>query len=243
MLAILIALVFTTSFISGVIGMAGGIILMGALSLSMGILSAMLLHGFTQLSANLIRSMLLRKHIQTGVLPYYLIGCIGAFLLLSYLNYYPNKEIVLISIGLFPFIAIGLPKRWNLDISQRRNGIFAGLLVGSAQIFAGASGPVQDVFFINSKLNRYEVIATKSVCQVAGHFLKIIFYGKLLLLSSQEQLEFSPWIMPPILIATFAGTKAGKAVLGLLSEQQFQKYSRIIIAMIGGFYVMKGLPF
>jgi uncharacterized membrane protein YfcA len=52
----LTASVLSTSFISGVFGMAGGMILMGLLLLFMPLAPAMVLHGLTQIAANLARA-------------------------------------------------------------------------------------------------------------------------------------------------------------------------------------------
>ena len=49
-----------TSFISGILGMAGGIILMGILLAMMSVPAAMMMHGITQLASNAWRAFLWR---------------------------------------------------------------------------------------------------------------------------------------------------------------------------------------
>lgn len=98
--------ILVTSFISGVLGMAGGMILIGVLSLLLPITSAMILHGVTQLCSNAFRAFLSREHIKLKVLPTYLLGAFIGFLLISILNFVPSKSFVLIAVGVFPFLGI-----------------------------------------------------------------------------------------------------------------------------------------
>ena len=52
-----------TAFLSGIFGMAGGLILMGVLLALMPVPAAMMLHGVTQLASNGWRAFLWRDHI------------------------------------------------------------------------------------------------------------------------------------------------------------------------------------
>jgi len=73
-----------TSFISGVLSMAGGMILMGIFSFFLAVPAAMMLHGITQTFSNGSRVWWYRHHIRKVVLiPYTL----GAFtILVSFLS-------------------------------------------------------------------------------------------------------------------------------------------------------------
>ena len=44
-----------------------------------------------------------------------------------------------------------------------------GVVVSATQLLAGASGPLLDVFYLNTPLNRYQVIASKAITQTLGH--------------------------------------------------------------------------
>src|SRR3977135_4407444 len=52
-----------TSFVSGILGMAGGMILMGILLAMMPLPAAMMLHGITQLASNAWRAFLWRSEV------------------------------------------------------------------------------------------------------------------------------------------------------------------------------------
>ena len=45
---------------------------------------------------------------------------------------------------------------------------------------AGVSGPILDVFFVRSNLDRQQLVATKAAVQMLGHCLKVAYFGQLL---------------------------------------------------------------
>ena len=52
-----------------------------------------------------------------------------------------------------------------------------GVLAGIATVFIGAMGPLIAPLFINDKLKKESVIATKAACQASGHLGKMpIFF-------------------------------------------------------------------
>src|SRR4026209_1806718 len=74
LLAILAVSALVTSFISGILGMAGGMILMGVLLALLPLPAAMLLHGISQLASNGGRALMLRKEVDWRVFRGYVIG-------------------------------------------------------------------------------------------------------------------------------------------------------------------------
>src|SRR5210317_629072 len=60
---------FATSVLSGIVGMAGGMVLLVILISLLPVSSAMVLHAATQFTANGSRALLLRKHILWALLP------------------------------------------------------------------------------------------------------------------------------------------------------------------------------
>src|SRR5262245_44829285 len=96
----LTASVLSTAFISGVFGMAGGMILMGLLLSFMPIAPAMVLHGLTQIAANLARAWSWRQHIVRPVVLLYTVGALVAGLIVASRLLAPSKPLALILIGL-----------------------------------------------------------------------------------------------------------------------------------------------
>ena len=73
-LAVIGATILVTSFISGIFGMAGGLILLGVLLLFMDVAPAMVLFGTIQTASNGWRAALWLQHVDWGIVWRYLVG-------------------------------------------------------------------------------------------------------------------------------------------------------------------------
>src|SRR5246500_324507 len=105
MMAALGALMVATAFLSGLFGMAGGLILIGVLLALMPLPTAMVLHAITQMASNGWRAFLWRAHIRWRPVSIYLIGCALALCVWSITKYIPDKPIALLMLGITAFIA------------------------------------------------------------------------------------------------------------------------------------------
>ena len=93
LIAALGLLMVATAFLSGLFGMAGGMILIGVLLALMTLPTAMVLHAITQMASNGWRAFLWRAHIRWRPVSVYLIGCALALALWSITRYVPDKPI------------------------------------------------------------------------------------------------------------------------------------------------------
>lgn len=237
MTALLIVSILATSFISGVMGMAGGMILMGVLLLLLPITSAMVLHGFTQLCSNGFRAAIHRQHIKWRLLPPYYIGGTVAFGLLTWLAFRPSLALVLIALGVLPFLVKLMPDDIAFDIENPKVMAACGFLVVTMQLIAGASGTVLGIFYLKSRLSRHEIIATKAATQTFGHIAKIVFYGSIL--TSANQVVWYHLIIAAA--CSFIGARLGAEVLGSMSNRDFRRYYHWLIMGLGAVYLSKGL--
>src|SRR3954469_17958167 len=94
--AALTASVLSTSFISGVFGMAGGMILMGLLLSLMPLAPAMALHGITQIASNGARAWTWRQHIGWRIVLRYALGALAAAIAVALGLTAPSKSTALI---------------------------------------------------------------------------------------------------------------------------------------------------
>jgi uncharacterized membrane protein YfcA len=234
MLIVLVSLTaLATAMLSGVFGMAGGMLLMGAYTSLLPVASAMVLHGATQLVANAGRAVILWRAIYLRGFCYYVVGALLAFALVSRLHYVPDPFVVFLGLGLVPFVATVLPAR-ALDFERPGAAFLCGIQVASVQLLAGAAGPLLDVCFVQTRLSRTQVVATKSVTQVFSHALKLVYFA-----SFGLSRALSPALLLAILVATVVGTLAGTRILQRLSDQAFRRWSRHIVYAIGGLYLCK----
>ncbi len=226
-----------TSLISGVLSMAGGMILMGVFSFFLSVPAAMVLHGVAQAVSNGSRIWLYRQHIRINVLLPYAAGTLVVLLIFTAVAFVPDKALIFILIGLFPFIAAALPKHIHLDVERKPVAFICGLLVTTAQMLAGASGPVLDIFYVNSRLTRHEILATKAVTQTLGHLVKLGYYAFFLSLTT----ALSPYIFPAVVLAAIGGNWAGKMVVERMHDDQFKQIGRYVILIIGALYIGQGV--
>lgn len=225
---LIVATVFVTSLISGIIGMAGGMILMAVLVSVLTVPAAMVVHGAVQATANGSRAFFLREHIRWSVLPRYLLGsaiAVAAFWALAWL---PPPEVVLLLIGLFPWAALALPKNSPVVITNPRSQVACGILVTGAQLVAGASGPLLDLFYLNSGFDRREIVATKAITQTLGHLTKLGYYGALFGLAQETPAP----MLATALIASVAATRLGTLILTKVSNEHFRRASQVLILAI-----------
>ncbi|MEM6709293.1 MAG: TSUP family transporter [Pseudomonadota bacterium] len=235
--ALVLTSVFATSVLSGVLGMAGGMILMAVMLAVLSVPATMVLHGAVQGVANGSRAWFLREHIAWSVLPYYCVGAALAILAFALLSLRPSAPWVLIVLGVVPWIALVVRPLSRLDITQPFTAIVCGVLVTGAQLFAGVSGPLLDLFYLNANLERHGVVATKAITQAVGHALKLGYWGSLLALTDWPPV----WLLLIAPVAAIAGTRVGTRLLDRLSQTHFQQATRLIVLTIGALCVVRGV--
>ena len=114
-------------------------------------------------------------------------------------------------------------------------------MVSAAQLCAGASGPLLDAFFLNSPLNRYQVVATKAFTQTLGHLAKIGYYGVLVGGVADTQIESPVWLIAVACLIAVLGARIGTRLLGRLDEQRFRRISSHVILALGAVCFAKGV--
>lgn len=232
----LLVSILATSIVSGILGMAGGMILMAILVSLVSVAAAMMIHGAVQATSNGSRAWFLREHIQWHILPGYVLGAAIALSAFWFLSLVPNASVILIVVGIFPWLARMLPKLGGLDISRKATSLACGVVVTTAQLFAGASGPLLDVFYLNSPLNRYQIIASKALTQTLGHLLKLVYYGLIIGVVDTAPL----WFYAIAMASAVAGTRIGTRLLEHVTDARFRQTSGYVILAIAAACVVKG---
>src|SRR6185437_1372346 len=145
-LAALAVVAALTSFISGIFGMAGGMLLIGFLLMMLPVPVAMVFHGVIQIAANGWRSYLWRHHINWRVVLEFGIGSVFSLIVFSSFAFVPPKWAVLMAIGLTPFVALAVPLKMAPSIERKGQAFLAGAIGGALQLVAGVTGPILDIF-------------------------------------------------------------------------------------------------
>ncbi len=235
----LLAVVLITATISGVFGMVGGLMLMGALTLVMPVSAAMVTHGAVQFVSNGWRAVLHRKHIAWRIILFYGVGSAMSAGLLALVTYEPTKAWVYLLLGLVPGLAWIPKSRFNLDAATPGHAIACGLSVTGLNVLAGVSGPLLDVFFVRTALSRHAIVATKAATQAFSHSVKMVFYGVPIFASTQPS-GLPPWyffaIAAPL---AMLGAVLGGRMLDRMNDINFLKWTRWIVTAVGAVYLLQ----
>jgi uncharacterized membrane protein YfcA len=237
--AVLLLVVLITSTVSGVFGMAGGLMLMGALTLAMPVSAAMVTHGAVQFVSNGWRAFLHRAHIRWPIIAVYAAGSLTAGALLALISYDPTKAWVYLMLGLVPGLA-WIPKQiFRLDAARPAHALACGFSVTGLNVLAGVSGPLLDVFFVRTDLSRHQIVATKAATQALAHTAKIIFYGAPLIGHLSTSGMPPPWFFALAAPLAMLGAYLGGLVLNRLSDKNFLKWTRLIVTALGALYLVQ----
>lgn len=194
--------------------------------------TALALHGAIQISSNGWRVLLHRQHVQWRILLWFALGAAAALGVFSLILFTPSKLLIFTLLGLTP-ILVWLPTDWvRLDATKPPQAVAAGFIGNALSLVSGVSGPVTDLFFVNTDLTRHQIVATKAMMQVASHASKIFVYGAALL-TPQAQAILPPLLLVTAILASMVGTMVGGRLLDLLSEARFRTSRRWLLTAIG----------
>jgi uncharacterized membrane protein YfcA len=237
-LSVLAISTLATSFISGVLGMAGGMILMGVLLVILPLPAAMMLHGIAQLAANGWRALMLRGEIDWRVFGEYAAGAFSALGIFAAAGLVVDKSAALIAMGLVPFVAAALPEKLHLDVERRWHSLACGIACVALSLTAGLAGPILDVFFVRSRMSRHAVVATKAMTQSLSHLLKIVYFGGVLAVGGAG---VPLWVAVATVLLAFAGTTLSRRALGRISNAAFRSWTRWTVLTLGAIYLASGV--
>jgi len=236
--SVLAASTLITAFISGILGMAGGMILMGVLLAFLPLPAAMMLHGISQLASNGGRAFMLRKEVDWRVFRGYVVGAALALGFFAATSIVVGKAAALIAMGLTPFAALLLPEKLHLNVERRGHSMLCGFVCLALNLVAGIAGPILDTFFVRSKMSRHAVVATKALTQTLSHLVKIVYFGGVIALQGGE---ISPWLIPTMVLLAFLGTSLSRPVLERMSDASFRQWTRWTVMTLGALYLASGL--
>lgn len=232
----LVATAFLTAAISGVFGMAGGLMLKGAIALVLPVSATFVTHGILQLVANGWRAILHRKFVVWRIVGVYALGSAVAASVMAFVAFEPTKATLYLLMGAVTGL-LWIPRSWlQLDAARPAQAFASGVSVTGLNLTAGVAGPLLDIFFVRTELTRHQIVATKAATQVFAHLAKIIVYGAPLIARHGKGLP--PWWVFALAIPlSMAGTAVGGLVLARLDDTNFKRLSRLIVTATGLLYL------
>lgn len=230
------ALMIGTALLSGVFGMAGGLILIGVLLVIFPLPTAMVLHAVTQMASNGWRAFLWWRFIDGKIMGWSVAGNLLSVALWSITLWVPDKALALVMLGLSPFIVRAIPEKVMPRTFGPGQVFGTGVVSMMLMLVTGVTGPLLDTMFLRSSLQRKQIIATKACCQLFSHGFKLLYFGVLI-----EQVgQVEPWFLAVAVASSMIGTSVGKLLLERLSDAQFRVWSNRLITALATYYVGYG---
>src|SRR5438094_965619 len=95
------------------------------------------------------------------------------------------------------------------------------LMVGTGFLSGvfGVAGPRVDTFFLGGKLDRRQIVATKSACQVFGHAVKLLYFTGLI----DQAAGVDPVMAAVGIGASMLGTSLARKLLEAMSDATFRR--------------------
>jgi len=236
-LALAIALIVTAkSFLSGPFGMAGGLILIGALLAVLPVPAAMVLHAVTQIASNAWHGLLWREHVRWPTFGAYVSGCSMALAAWSFRQYVPSKPVAFILLGVSPSLVRLAPDALKGNPESHFQGALYGASCMSLMLLTGVAGPLLDAYFLGGTLDRREIVATEAMCQIIGHGLKLVYFSALI----EQATSLDPMLAVLAIGCSLFGTILAKPSLMTMSEKQFRLWAGRPITTIVAYYFFHG---
>src|SRR3981081_793346 len=176
-LALIGATIVFSSFLSGVFGMAGGMVLLGVLLNYFDVATGMILFSIIQLFANGWRVVQWRRYVLWPIFGWYLLGAAFSFGFMWMIAFVPDKAMVYLALGLMPFAVEALPLAMRPNIEWRGVPFVTGVLTTIIQLFAGVGGLFLTTCFHKTTPDPKPTSATKAVVQSLSHVVRGIYFS------------------------------------------------------------------
>ena len=229
--------IISTSFISGLFGMAGGMILVGVLLAYFDVATGMVIFSIIQFAANGWRAVLWWRFVLWRIFFVYVAGAVLSFAIMRYVAIVPSKAAVYLSLGLLPFLIELLPARARPNIEWRGVPFITGFLTTIIQLLTGVGGLFLDIFFQKSMLDRKTTIATKAVTQTFSHVVRAVYFGSFVGFTDAVPL----WTYAPAIALSIAGTTLAAQVLERMTDVGFRQWTRRVIFAVSIVFLARGV--
>ena len=221
-----------TSILSGVLGMAGGMLLLAALLTRLEPTVAIPVHGIVQLISNGSRAWFLREHVRVKTIVPFVLPLLPAAALGAYLLGTLPAGVGKMLIGAFVLYFTWRPGR-SKDAPPRaqphpgRMLAAGGALVGFFSTLVGATGPLLAPFIVALELSPQATVGTMAVCQVFQHASKVLVFGV-------AGFDFRSMVGPALALSMCAiiGSALGTRWLDRIDRDLFKRIVRVLLTVM-----------
>ena len=225
-----------TSMVSAILGMAGGMMLLAVMLSFLSHAEAIPTHAAVQIASNGTRVLAFARNVDLGAFGRFLLGVIPGgsigMLLLWLLGDPGQSEPYLKTlVGAYVLLATWAPvKRIGATDTGGWWGFpLVGFVAGTAALTVGAIGPLIAPIFARRNFAKERLIATKAVCQLATHIMKIPAF----LLLRDLDVDKLGVLALAMIVVVIPGTLIGKRLLKGLAERHFKIAYRVALSVAG----------
>jgi uncharacterized membrane protein YfcA len=235
---VLFVVAIGTSIISGILGMAGGLLLLVALLVRLEPVVAIPIHGIVQLVSNGSRAWFLRREVRWGAVLRFAWPLVPAGVLGIWVARSIPAAAGQIGIGLFVLFATLAPKKLSLGAGPERAKRalpLGGALVGFFSIVVGATGPLLGPFVLALNLGSEATVATMAACQIFQHASKVLLFGV-------TGFSFTRFLLPTLClcVAAVIGSAIGTRLLDRVPERAFRNVVRVMLSLLALELIVEG---
>ena len=225
--AAIAAVGFFTAALSGVAGLGGGTILIGVLyALGLAPTVAVPLHAAVQFVSNLSRTVAYLQHVEWRAAGWFLLTAAPTPFLIAPFIVSVNVHVILLLLAGLILTSL-IPSKEGEPLRPVPSFLLAGFLNGTLGMFVSATGLFVGRLFLRPEWPKETVVATMAMTQTLGHLLRIFGYASVGF-AVTGQLD----VLAPLLIATVAGTFAGRKLHDYLDESRFRTLFKAILAVL-----------
>jgi uncharacterized membrane protein YfcA len=235
--AALAAVGFLTAVLSGVAGLGGGTVLIGvfyALGLSPTV--AVPLHATVQFTSNLTRTIAFMRHVEWRAAGWFLLTAAPTPFLVAPFVAAANVHVILLLLAGLILVSLVPSKEGGEPLKLVPAVLLAGFLNGTLGMLVSATGLFVGRLFLRPEWSKETVIATLAMTQTLGHLLRILGYASVGF-AVTAQLD----VLAPLLLATVAGTFAGRKLHDFLDETRFRALFRAILVVLSAKLIYDGV--
>jgi uncharacterized membrane protein YfcA len=234
---LLVGAALVTSIISGILGMAGGITLLGVMAALLPAPVVVPLHGVVQLGSNGTRALAFLRHVRWWVVAWFapalIVGTAASTRLyaggeLAWLKPVIGGYLLFFVVWRRKAPVIKAPPAWSYGA--------LGLLAGFVALYVGATGPLLAPFFLREDFAKEEIIGTKAACQILVHLAKLPAFLALGF-AYQEHLP----LLGLLLVAVVCGTLIGKRILQRMKTDTFVMLFEGVLVLLGLLLIVRGV--
>lgn len=224
---LLIVVSFFTSFLTAMLGLGGGVVLLAVMVTVYPPSVVIPVHGVIQMGSNFFRMGLMRRFIDKTVFVSFLIGSLlGAFIGAHFVVAL-DEQVLKIILAFFVLYLVWAPTFKIMNVKLKLGFYIGGFLTTFASLFVGSSGPIGVAFIARKKMAKEIQVGTIATCMFMVHILKTAVFGFI-------GFAYSEYTLLIILMITtgFAGTYVGRQVLFKLPEHLFQAAYKVVITLL-----------